>query len=260
MFGHFEPAIPSQRATHRRGELANMPGQSSNDSSRVFAGHFHQCDKTRMAFDQGGDVTVVGTAQQIALPMTGNGSVFDLRRPFPDGDGIDDLTHAVSTITRVPRAAYTPLGPKVLNQLFFQHSARLNEQTAINRFVGHAHALVVGILDLQPSRNLFRPPVQDQFTRNDRPQLPPKGEKAPLGSQGRRPRLVIGFMSSIERSPAMAGDLSTYRRNCPLQTFGYITNRGTGSDSSGDVFPLRQCERQRRASTDARCNPALTRQ
>jgi hypothetical protein len=33
--------------------------------------------------------------------------------------------------------------------------------------VGHAHALVIGILDLQPSVNLFRRPVQNQFNRND---------------------------------------------------------------------------------------------
>ena len=72
-----------------------------------------------MTFHQRGDVTVLGAAQQIALPMTGNGAVLDFCGPFPDGDGIDDLTTAVSAITGVPRAADTPLGPQVLNQLFF---------------------------------------------------------------------------------------------------------------------------------------------
>src|ERR1700730_12559319 len=100
--------------------------------------------------------------------MTGDGAVLDFSGPSPNGDGIDDLTTAVSTDTRMPRAADPPLGPQVLNQLFFQHSARLNEQAAINRFVRHAHALVLGILVLQPSGNLLRRPVQDQFTRNDR--------------------------------------------------------------------------------------------
>src|ERR1700730_1851289 len=83
--------------------------------------------------------------------MTGDGAVLDFSGPFPNGDGIDDLTTAVSTDTRMPRAADLPLGPQVLNQLFFQPSARLNEQAAINRFVRHAHALVLGILVLQPS-------------------------------------------------------------------------------------------------------------
>ncbi len=63
------------------------------------------------------------------------------------------------------------LRSQVPQQLFLQHSAGLNEQTAENRFVRHAHALVRGILDFQPSGNLLRRPVQNQFTRNQPPQL-----------------------------------------------------------------------------------------
>jgi CheY-like chemotaxis protein len=77
-------------------------------------------------------VTVLAPAQQITLPMTGDGAVFDFRGPFPDGDSIHDLTTAVSTHTRMPRAAYPPLGPKVLNQLFFQHSSRIRTLLAEN--------------------------------------------------------------------------------------------------------------------------------
>ena len=104
-----------------------MPTQCGHDSRCVFAGYFYQYGETRMTFHQGCDVTVVRAAQQIALPMTGNGTVLDLRGPFPDGDGIDDLPTAVSAIAGVPRATYTPLGSKMLNQLFFQHASRLNE-------------------------------------------------------------------------------------------------------------------------------------
>jgi hypothetical protein len=53
-------------------------------------------------------------------------------------------------------------------------------------------------------RNLFRRPVQDQFTGNDRPQLPADGKKARLGSQSRLPSLMIGFIGSIEWTPAVA--------------------------------------------------------
>jgi hypothetical protein len=63
----------------------------------------------------------LAAAQQIALPMTGDGAVLDFSGPFPNGDGIDDLTTAVSTGTRMPRAGYPPLGPKVLNQLWHIH-------------------------------------------------------------------------------------------------------------------------------------------
>jgi hypothetical protein len=37
----------------------------------------------------------------------------------------------------------------------------LNEQATINGLVGHAQALVIGILGFQPSGNLFRRPVQN---------------------------------------------------------------------------------------------------
>src|SRR5258708_20089681 len=126
-------------------------------------------------------MTILGAAQQVAFPMTGNGAILDLCRALSNGNGVDDLTHAMSTITRVPRAANSPLEPKMLNQLFFQHSTRLNEQTAVNCFVRHAHARVLGILTLQPSGNLFRRPVQDEFIPNDLLQPHLDVEKAPLG-------------------------------------------------------------------------------
>ncbi len=54
-----------------------------------------------MTFHQGGDVTVPAAANEIALPMTGNGAILDFRGSFSDGDGIDDLTAGLSDDTRV---------------------------------------------------------------------------------------------------------------------------------------------------------------
>jgi hypothetical protein len=44
----------------------------------------HECRK----------VAVVSAGQQIAFPMTRNGSVFCFRRSFANGNGIDDPTRA----------------------------------------------------------------------------------------------------------------------------------------------------------------------
>src|SRR5882757_8660948 len=66
--------------------------QGGDDRRCIFAGHFDQHGKTRMSFHQGSDVTVFAAAKQVALPMTWNSAVFNLRRPFPNRDGIDDLT------------------------------------------------------------------------------------------------------------------------------------------------------------------------
>ena len=59
-----------------------------------------------MTFHQGDDVTVVGAAQQIALPMTGDGAVFDFRGSFADGDSIDDLPRGLSADRGMARAGY----------------------------------------------------------------------------------------------------------------------------------------------------------
>ncbi len=68
-----------------------MLAQRGDDRRCVFAGHFDQHGETRMSFHQGCDVTVPAAAKQVALPMAGNSAVFNLRRSFPNRDGIDDL-------------------------------------------------------------------------------------------------------------------------------------------------------------------------
>src|SRR5277367_2262843 len=87
--------------------------------------------------------------------MPRNCAVRNFRGPFPDGDGPCDLAARVFIDARVLRAAYAALRPQVCQQLFFQHSARLDEQATVNGLVGHAQALILGILGLQPSRNLL---------------------------------------------------------------------------------------------------------
>jgi hypothetical protein len=69
---------------------------------RVFGGRLDEYGETRMTFHQRGDVTVLGAAEQIALPMATNGAVLDFRGPFSNGNGIDDLTTVLSADTSVP--------------------------------------------------------------------------------------------------------------------------------------------------------------
>ena len=55
------------------------------------ARHLHQHHEPRLAFDQRGDVSVVGSGQQVSLPVTWNGSILGLRRSLADGDRVQDL-------------------------------------------------------------------------------------------------------------------------------------------------------------------------
>ncbi len=47
-------------------------------------------------------MTVAAAAEQIALPVAGDGAVFNLCRSLTDGDGIDDLTMGLSSSSSVP--------------------------------------------------------------------------------------------------------------------------------------------------------------
>src|SRR5271170_6273797 len=81
VFGHLQPSVPGQRAPQRRGEFTSLPGQRIDYGRCVLAGHFDQDGETQMSFHQGCDVTVAGAAEQISLPMTRNGTIFNLCRP-----------------------------------------------------------------------------------------------------------------------------------------------------------------------------------
>src|SRR5262249_9083893 len=195
-----------------------------------------------MAFYQCRNVAVLSADQQITFPMTGDRAIFRFRGSFADGDSVDDLTARLSTGAGMARAAHAPFRPQVVHQLFFQYSPRLNEQAAVYRLVGHAHALVIGILGLQPSGNLFGRPVQEQFTRNDVAQLAVRGKKTSFRSQPRVPSLLIRIMSATGRTATVVGDFPAHRRGCSIQSSSNFTKRGATSHPSRDVFSLSQGE------------------
>jgi len=62
--------------------------------------------------------------------------------------------------------AHLPPGAQVRHQLLLEHPTRLDEETAIDRFVRYLHVWIVRILPLQPARNLLRRPLQRQLLRD----------------------------------------------------------------------------------------------
>src|SRR5262244_680712 len=134
--------------------------------------------------------------------MTRNSTVLHFSGPFADRDGLRDLTASVFKNTRVLRPADAAIGSQVVQQLLLQRSTGLNEQASVNGFVGHPHALIIGILGFQPAGNLLRRPVQNQFTRNDVPQVQVDGKKAALGPQGRLPGFAVRLTGSAGSNPS----------------------------------------------------------
>src|ERR1700691_632507 len=91
---------------------------------------------------------------------------------------------------------------------------------------------VVEIPFLQPPRNLFRRPVQDQFIGNDRLQLPVDSKKTRPGPQSRLTGLMIGSTSPIQWTPSVTRHFPAHCRGSPLEPSGDLTNRRTGSKAS----------------------------
>src|SRR5262245_64186196 len=91
--------------------------------------------------------------------MPRHGAILNLGRPLADGDHIDDMP--LSTLRVVALGAtHPPRSTQMRRQLLLQHTAGLNEETAIDRFVRYLHVLVGWELLLQRAGDLLRRALQ----------------------------------------------------------------------------------------------------
>ena len=82
------------------------------------------------------------------------------------------------------------------NPPFFQHSAGLDEQCAVNGFVRHAPTVIVDILPGKPACDLLRRPVQAQLLGNQQGQRRLLRQAAGLGTLRIAPGLPISSQGS----------------------------------------------------------------
>jgi hypothetical protein len=111
----------------------------------VFVRDFGQHNKTGMALNQGGDVAVVRSGDQIAIPPLGhtmyalpammprNGTIFDLRRAFTNGNGIFDFPQLKALLSGMPGASDRTWTARAFLQFLLQNPAGLNIEAAIYR-------------------------------------------------------------------------------------------------------------------------------
>jgi hypothetical protein len=109
-----------------------------------------------MALDQRGNMRILRTRNQVAFPMAGNGAVFNLSGTFADRYCIHDLSSSLALSGRLLGAPHRAPRAQMAKQLPLQDPARLEEQTAVNRLMGYAHAPILGKLRLEPAGDLLR--------------------------------------------------------------------------------------------------------
>ncbi len=155
VIGKFFAVVPGQRAPQFSGQMLNLCRQRCDDGLRFLSAHLSQHNIARAPFDQRRNEAVLRTSDQVAFPMAGDRAVLDSGGPFPDRDRVFDLTETVSLQARVPKPADGACRPQMRKQLLLQNATGLNEQASVDRFVRHACALVIGMLTLQPARDLL---------------------------------------------------------------------------------------------------------
>ena len=152
---HLLALVPRQRTSQLLRQFADVLGKRRNDRRRVLARKLDQHRKAAVALNQRGDVRIIPSGKKVAFPMAGHGTILGLGRPLADRDHIEDVSLPTPGIVAFGEAHLTS-GAQVRRQLLFQHAARLNEETTIDRFVGYLHVLVGRELPLQPARDLLR--------------------------------------------------------------------------------------------------------
>ena len=133
--------------------------EGGHDALGVLVRHLGQDHIAGVTLDERGDEAVPGAGNQVALPMAGDGTVLYGCGSLPDRDGVLDLTKPVPLQTGVPGAADRACRPQMGQQFLLQNASGLDEQASIDRLMGHAALLVVGICALQPPCNLLWRPL-----------------------------------------------------------------------------------------------------
>src|SRR5689334_17250562 len=130
----------------------------------------------------------------------------------------------------------------MLQQLFFQSSAALDEQRAVNRFVRHPHTVIGGKGLGKPSGNLLWRPVPAQLAGHQLPQSSVPRQLACLGTSGFTPGALIGFERPITTSAAMTAHFPTDARSRSPQLRCNLTQRAARTQPPRDLLPLGETE------------------
>jgi len=132
-----------------------VPAQRTDHRSSVFTLNLDQHGEARLALDQRHHVGVVCSGEQVSLPVPRHGTILGLGRALSDRDRVDDLAQ---TDLRGPALglAHLPSAAKLRHEPLPQYAPALNEQAAIDRFVGHLHVLIGRVLALEPPGDLLR--------------------------------------------------------------------------------------------------------
>jgi hypothetical protein len=238
-----------------------MPSKCARHGRTVFARKLHQHDKAGVPLHQGGDLSSGRSTQQVAFPMAGDSAIFGLRGSLANRDGIGDLASARAELAAMVTAvAHGAPAAQVRNELRLQHSACLDEQRAVDRFMRHALTVIAAKLPGKPGRDLLRRPVQAQLSSDQEGQRWLLRQAAGLGTLRASPSLPIRSEGSIAGLAAVAGNLLADARGRPSHPSRHCSNGIASADPPRDLLALAQRKRAGGAAAQLRHTPAVSEQ
>ena len=122
MIGELFTSVPGQGLVKFTGQSLRLPDQRRDDAFGILISDLDQHHVARMALDKCCDIAVPRSANQVALPVAWDRTIFNRCRSFPDGYGILDLAEPVPFQAGVPGAADRAFRSQVLKQLSFRES------------------------------------------------------------------------------------------------------------------------------------------
>ncbi len=90
--------------------MLHLPDKGVDHALGIFAWDLDEHDKSELALDQRGDVTILSAGEEIALPVPRYCSVIYLGRPLSDGYGVNDLPARLSSGGGGFASAHQPSG------------------------------------------------------------------------------------------------------------------------------------------------------
>ncbi|CUH47827.1 hypothetical protein RUA4292_02003 [Ruegeria atlantica] len=229
VIGKLFAAVPGQRLAKLSRQMLDLCGQRSHDSLRFFPAHLHEHDIARAPLHQRRDEAVLRAGDQVTFPVAGNGAVFDSGRAFPDRDRILDLTEPIPLQASMARPADGTCRAQMCKQLLLQNATGLDKQASVDRFVRHTLALVVGMLALQPTRDLLRRPLAFELLSYCVTERRPLRQLAGLRTPCTLPGCLIGLGGPVMLTPPVAPHLPADRRWRSAQLTRNCTNGQLGS-------------------------------
>ncbi len=164
-----------------------------------------------MTLHQGGDLAAVTADQQVTLPVTGHRTVLNRGRPLADRYRAGNAAVGIRLLRMTTPAAHHPGTPQMLQQLFLQGPAGLDEEASVDRLVRHLVVLVVRIRVLEPAGDLLRGPQPVQLAGHDAGQCSVLQQFTGLGSARPLPGGLVSNAGPVAPPTTVTLYLTTHR-------------------------------------------------